>query len=44
MWRVEKLKSEIRFDIDQKFRNSKVVIPFPQRDLHVKSGKSELSD
>jgi len=44
MWRVEKLKSEIRFAIDQKFRNSKVVIPFPQRDLHVKSGKSELSD
>ncbi len=35
---VEILKSKIRFSIDAKFRENGVVIPFPQRDLHLKSG------
>ncbi len=35
---VEMLKSKIRFSIDAKFREHDVVIPFPQRDLHLKSG------
>ena len=35
---VELLKSKIRFSIDAKFRENDVVIPFPQRDLHLKSG------
>jgi small-conductance mechanosensitive channel len=35
---VELLKSKIRFAIDEKFRGNKVQIPFPQRDLHLKSG------
>jgi small-conductance mechanosensitive channel len=35
---VELLKSRIRFSIDEKFRANKVQIPFPQRDLHLKSG------
>jgi len=35
---VEILKSKIRFSIDAKFRDNGVVIPFPQRDLHLKSG------
>lgn len=36
LFRIEKVKSEIRFVIDQKFRESGVTIPFPQRDLWVK--------
>ncbi|WP_291859835.1 mechanosensitive ion channel domain-containing protein [Marinilabilia sp.] len=35
---VEILKSKIRFTIDAKFRDNGVTIPFPQRDLHFKSG------
>jgi small-conductance mechanosensitive channel len=38
VFHVEILKSKIRFAIDAKFRESGVVIPFPQRDLHLKSG------
>ena len=36
-FRIEDVKSDIRFHIDEVFREKKVVIPFPQRDLHVKS-------
>jgi len=28
---VEKIKSEIRFEIDKQFRKEKIIIPFPQR-------------
>lgn len=35
---VENLKSDIRFDVDKLFRQHNVTIPFPQRDLHIKSG------
>ncbi len=41
---VELLKSKIRFLIDEKFRAYKVQIPFPQRDLHLKSGWEKLGD
>ena len=34
-FRVERVKSEIRFEIDRLFRENKVSIPFPQRDLHI---------
>lgn len=34
---VENTKSEIRFAIDDAFRQHGVQIPFPQRDLHIKS-------
>ena len=34
-WQVELHKSEIRFEIDRLFRQHNVVIPFPQRTLHV---------
>ena len=30
-----KIKSEIRFRIDQLFRENNVSIPFPQRDIHI---------
>lgn len=35
---IEFVKSDLRMAIDRKFRENKVVIPFPQRDLHIKSG------
>ena len=34
---VEYVKSEIRYKIDAAFRANKVQIPFPQRDVHIKS-------
>jgi small-conductance mechanosensitive channel len=37
-WHVEIIKSDIRFAIDDAFRKNNVTIPFPQRDLHIKSG------
>lgn len=30
-----KIKSDLRYEIDQKFRESNVQIPFPQRDVHL---------
>lgn len=39
VWRIEFVKSRMRFAIDQKFRENNVTIPFPQRDLHVKSSQ-----
>jgi small-conductance mechanosensitive channel len=35
--RVEDLKSDLRFSIDGKFREHQVEIPFPQRDIWIKS-------
>jgi len=35
---VEKIKSDIRFNVDHNFRGNNIQIPFPQRDLHLKSG------
>lgn len=32
------ISSNIRFEIDKKFREKNISIPFPQRDLHIKSG------
>jgi len=34
---VEFIKSDLRFEIDKRFRENKVEIPFPQRDIHFKS-------
>lgn len=39
VWRIEFVKSRMRFAIDQKFREHNVTIPFPQRDLHVQSSQ-----
>lgn len=35
MFRVESVKSDIRFEIDRLFRDNNVTIPFPQRDIHI---------
>jgi len=32
---VENIKSELRFEIDRKFRENKIHIPFPQSDVHI---------
>ncbi len=37
VWRIENTLSELRFDIDKLFREHGVTIPFPQRDLHIKT-------
>lgn len=34
---VENIKSELRYAIDEEFRKNKVQIPFPQRDVHIKT-------
>ena len=36
-FRVENIKSEIRYAIDDEFRKKGIQIPFPQRDVHIKS-------
>lgn len=35
---IENTKSDIRYMIDKKFREEGITIPFPQRDIHIKSG------
>lgn len=37
IFRVKKIQSDIRYTINQKFSDHKVQIPFPQRDLHIKT-------
>lgn len=36
-WNIESTKSDIRFEIDKVFRENKISIPFPQRDVHMVS-------
>lgn len=36
--RIEDVKSDIRFEIDQAFRKNGVTIPFPQRDVWMRGG------
>jgi small-conductance mechanosensitive channel len=38
IWLVDIIRSDLRFMIDQAFRENNISIPFPQRDLHIKSG------
>jgi small-conductance mechanosensitive channel len=38
LFRIEQVTSDMRRTIDRKFRQHHVTIPFPQRDLHLKSG------
>jgi len=34
-FRIENLKSDLRFKIDESFQNNTIQIPFPQRDVHI---------
>lgn len=38
IFHVEFIKSNLRFAIDKMFRENSITIPFPQRDIHVKTG------
>lgn len=42
VFRIEKVKSDIRKIINRKFSENKIVIPFPQMDLHFKSGHTDI--
>ena len=42
IFRIEKVKSEIRIIINRKFIENKITIPFPQIDLHLKSNNTEI--
>ena len=37
IFQVKNIQSELRFEIDKVFRENKVQIPFPQRDIHIKN-------
>jgi len=39
LMRIEKIKSDLRFAIDDRFRKDKIEIPFPQRDVWFKNQK-----
>ena len=38
IFRIEKIKSDIRMTISKKFGENNITIPFPQRDVHFKGG------
>lgn len=40
-FRIEKIKSQLRFNINRNFRKNNITIPFQQVDLHVKSNTFE---
>lgn len=42
IFRIEKIKSEIRMTISRKFDENNITIPFPQRDVHFKGGDSPI--
>ena len=44
MFRIERVKSDIRFAVDSKFRENGILIPFPQRDLHIKTEPATEKD
>ncbi|MBU1821783.1 MAG: mechanosensitive ion channel [Bacteroidetes bacterium] len=43
-WRIEYIKSEIRFVIFENFRQNGIEIPFNQHDLNLKTGWGEFAD
>lgn len=42
IFRIEKIKSDIRQTISKKFDEHNITIPFPQRDVHFKGGESPI--
>lgn len=44
LFRIERIKSDLRFSIDKKFREHKVTIPFPQRDLWIRNDVNVQKD
>jgi len=43
LFRIEVTKSDLRFAIDQKFRENNITIPFPQRDLWLRNYPNQES-
>lgn len=43
LWTYVVVLSELRFEIDQKFRDQNITIPFPQRDMHVVSSNVKFN-
>lgn len=41
VFRIEKVKSDIRRIINRKFIENKIAIPFPQLDIHLKSDETK---
>jgi small-conductance mechanosensitive channel len=39
IFRIENTKSDIRFEINKQFNENGIVIPFPQRDVHMIKGE-----
>lgn len=42
-WNVEFIKSDLRYAIAREFKEHKITIPFPQRDLHLVSSNIEFT-
>jgi potassium efflux system protein len=42
--RPSRFKSDLNFAIEEKFREAGIEIPFPQRDLHIRSGALKMED
>ncbi len=43
LWTTDAILSDLRYAIDREFRNENITIPFPQRDLHIKSCETEFN-
>jgi len=43
-WDIEIIRSDIRFTIDKSFRENGVQVPFPQRDLHLRSSQIQSKE
>lgn len=41
IWHIERISSDLRCDIDRMFREAGIEIPFPQRDVHIKSNPTK---
>lgn len=40
-WEMEFIKSDIRYSIEEAFKKDNITIPYPQRDLHIVSNKTQ---
>ena len=43
LWTIDGIFSDLRYAIDQEFRDADVCIPFQQRDLHIKTCETDFS-
>ena len=43
LWTTEAILSDLRYAVDREFRNGGITIPFPQRDLHIKSCEPQIN-